>query len=86
MITRHILVNKLSAYLNHQLTLHELVDWAENAMMEEEFDPKDFETIRYVISRLGLADVKEFGLSWEDCEDYLKRLGFHAEVEVKQTD
>jgi hypothetical protein len=35
-----------------------------------------------VISRLGVADVRAFGLAWEDCEDLLKKLGYAARVEV----
>ena len=50
--------------------------------MDEDFDERDFETIRDVTSRLGLADVREFGLTWEDCEQYLARLGYKAKVEV----
>ena len=32
------IAEKLSAYLHHELTLNELVDWAERAMMEDEFE------------------------------------------------
>ena len=52
-----------------------LFDWAERAMMEEDFDERDLGTIRDITSRLGLADVREFGLTWEDCEVFLSRLG-----------
>ena len=44
----------------------------------------DLETIRDIKSRLGLADVREFGLSWEDCEGYLSRLGYRTKVDVVQ--
>jgi len=40
-------------------------------MMEEEFEEGYFDILRDLISRLGLADVEKFGLTWEDCEDYL---------------
>lgn len=33
--------------------------------------------------RLGLADVREFGLAWEDYEDLLESLGYTARVEIK---
>ena len=54
-------------------------------MMEEEFDERDLNTIRDITSRLGLADVREFGLAWEDCEGYLSRIGYRAQVDVVQT-
>jgi hypothetical protein len=84
MITRHTVAAKLTDYLHHRLTLEELVDWAEQAMMEGEFDQNDFETLRDIISRLGLANVKEFGLTWEDCEEFLLRLGYQVRVEVSE--
>lgn len=51
---------------------------------EEEFDERDLDTIRDITSRLGLADVREFGLTWEDCDAYLLRLGHRAKVDVVQ--
>jgi hypothetical protein len=53
-------------------------------MMDQEFDDRDFDTIHDITSRLGLADVREFGLTWGDCEAYLSRLGYRAKVEVVQ--
>jgi len=64
------------------MTLAEMVDWAEQAVMEEEFDQTNLETIRDIVSRLGLADVRAFGLTWEDCEAFLSRLGYRVRVEV----
>jgi hypothetical protein len=42
------------------------------------------ETIRDVTARLGLSDVREFGLTWEDCEAYLAGLGYRASVDIVQ--
>ncbi len=81
-VTRKQVAEKMIDYLNHRITLSELVDWAEKAMQEGEFEEQDFETIRDIVSRLGVADVKAFGLSWEDCEEFLRRLGYRARVEV----
>ena len=84
MITRDSLASQLRDYLQHRITRAALVNWAENAMMEEEFDGPDLDTIRDITSRLGLADVREFGLTWEDCEGYLSRLGYRTRVDVVQ--
>lgn len=84
MITRELLASRLRDYLQHRITRTALVDWAEHAMMDEEFDDRDLDTIRDITSRLGLADVREFGLTWEDCEAYLSRLGYRAKVDVVQ--
>jgi len=80
MVTRATLQEKLLAYLNRQMSLAELVDWAETAMMDGEFDERDNDLLTEIISRLGLADVREFGLSWDDCYEFLGRLGYRVEV------
>ena len=81
-VTRHQIAQKIADYLNHSLSLDQLVDWAEEAMQEGEFEEKNFEDIRDIIGHLGLADVKSFGLTWQDCEDFLRRLGYQARIEL----
>jgi len=81
-ITKQIVADKIAAYLHHEVSLEQLVDWAENAVMEGEFAARDSAPLSAVISRLGLADVRTFGLTWEDCEQLLKQLGFSTRVEV----
>ncbi len=81
-ITRQGVADKLSTYLKGQQSLADLVSWAEEAMREEEFDESDFRDIRDVVSRLGLADVAAFGLTWEDAVEMLSRLGYRARVEI----
>lgn len=83
-VTRQEVARKLIDYLHHRITLAELVDWAEWAMMEADFDERDFETLRDIVSRLGLADVKAFGMTWDDCEDFLSRLGYRVSVMVSK--
>jgi len=81
-ITKQTVAEKLAAYLRHDLTRAQLVDWAENALMEGAFAEPDTDAIRDVVARLGVADVRAFGLTWEDCEALLARLGYRARVEV----
>ncbi len=81
-ITSKIVAEKLSAYLHHELSLAELVDWAETIMMEGNFEKNNYETLREIVSRLGVADVKAFGLTWEDCEGFLNQLGYAVRIEV----
>lgn len=82
MITKEIVVDKLSDYLKHKVSLEELVEWAEMNMMEGEIDIHHNEEIRNVLARLGLADVRAFGLTWEDCEQLLSNLGYFAQIEI----
>jgi len=83
-IEKRDVVAKLTDYLNHRITLHELVAWAESAMMDGDFVGKDWKTVRDVVARIGVADVRAFGLTWEDCEKSLMGLGYRAKVEVSQ--
>lgn len=81
-ITKQIVADKLAAYLRHNISLAELVDWAEQPMMDGEFTENDMEAVTSVIARLGLADVREFGLAWEDCEQLLRQLGYATRVDI----
>jgi hypothetical protein len=68
--------HKLAAYLHREISLAELVAWANVAMMEADFVEVYYDAIRDAVARLGLADVQAFGLTWEDCTSILKRLGY----------
>ena len=82
MITRDTVREKLLAYLNQRLTLAELVDWSENALLNDEFEAHDSAILRDIIARLGVADVRQFGMTWEDCTEFLRRLGYTVEVKA----
>ncbi|HET6402140.1 MAG TPA: hypothetical protein VFH95_12170 [Candidatus Kapabacteria bacterium] len=81
-ITKQTVAKKLAAYLHRESSLAELVDWAENALMDGDFDAGDAPMLADVVARLGLADVRSFGLTWEDCAEILEELGFEAHVDV----
>ncbi|MDQ6623139.1 MAG: hypothetical protein M3Y86_06595 [Verrucomicrobiota bacterium] len=83
-ITRQITADKIADYLHGKLS--QAVDWAEWAMMDTEFEPADIELLSDIIGRLGLADVAEFGLRWQDSEEFLRRLGYRAIVTVSSQD
>jgi hypothetical protein len=82
LVTCESVAENLGAYLRHDLSLAALVDWAESALMNGDFDPAHLTTIRDAIARIGAAAVRTFGLSWEDCEQLLSQLGYSAQVNV----
>lgn len=82
MITKENIAHHILAYLQHKITLTELVDWAENAVQEDEFEPNNETLLMQILGSLGLSDVKTFGLTWEDCENIMKRLGYEIKVEA----
>ena len=82
MITRLLTAKKIGAWLHHEMSLEALVDWAEMAIMQETFDDPHATDLAAIVGRLGAADVRSFGLTWEDCEQLLKRLGYTAHVDI----
>jgi hypothetical protein len=81
-ITKQTVADKIAAYLHHDISVEQLVDWAENVLMDGEFAEQDAATLAAVVGRLGVADVRAFGLTWEDCEQLLRRLGFSTRIEI----
>lgn len=81
-ITKRTVAAKIASYLHHETSLADLVDWAERALMDEDFYPADIAVLADVVARLGAADVRAFGLTWEDCEAMLATLGYSARVEI----
>jgi hypothetical protein len=79
MITRETVAKMLGDYLHGDLALSELVDWSENSIAEEEFENAK---LMEIVGRLGLADVRAFGLAWEDFREMLRALGLAARVDL----
>jgi len=82
MITRQTIANELLNYLNHRISMAELVDWAENLIMEGDAEEAHAKTIMLALGRIAAADVKDFGLLWEDCESIMQALGFTIKVDA----
>lgn len=86
-ITKETVGEKISAYLQGTLSQAELVKWAEDAFFDDdvEFAKHNENLIRDILGHLGAADVKQFGLTWEDCKEYLHALGFSLHVELEKS-
>jgi len=84
MITKQTVTHQLQEYLDGRLSQEDLVAWAETAMMgDEPLAETDAATIADILSKLGLSDVREFGLTWQVIRDMLDHLGFSAHVELQ---
>ncbi|MDN3510335.1 hypothetical protein [Candidatus Jettenia sp. AMX1] len=81
-VTREMLVNMLIDYINRRIDTSNLISWAEDMMREADFEDQYFELLRDITARIGLADVREFGLYWDDCCDYLHKLGYRVKIEI----
>lgn len=81
-ISKETVKGKLAAYLRHEISVAEVVSWAEDALMEGDFVESEAGPIADVLAQLGVADVRAFGLTWEDCERLLAQLGYTARVDI----
>ena len=78
-VSKHLLAEKLSSYLNHDITKEELISWSEHQMQETTFESDDVQSI---VARLGVMDAKNFEVSYEELSEMLARLGYKLKVEV----
>jgi hypothetical protein len=81
-ITKQLLAVNLINYLQHKKSLDDLVDWAENALMEGIIHEEDLDIVGSILSRIGVADVKIFGLTLEDCDEMMRKLGYELKIDA----
>ncbi len=81
MIARQMISDQLLNYLNKQITLAELVNWAENCMVTGGFDPdEDVDMLVDIIMYLAAADTPPFPLTWDVCSEFMEQLGIPVKV------
>lgn len=74
------MAEKIGAYRQGRLSLTDVVDWAENAPVESESAEEDAGFLLQIVDRLGVADIRTFGLTWEDSGHLLRQLGYTTRV------
>lgn len=82
MITKDEVAAKMSAFLRHEISEKEVVDWAETAMLNADFHQDGHGAIRDAVARIGTVDVRQFGLTVSDCEAILDSLGYQLNLEI----
>ena len=55
--------------INKEIDLSTLAAWVKDMIKKADFENGSFEFIRGILARIGLADVREFDLKWDDCYD-----------------
>lgn len=79
-VTRKMAAERLLAWLGGELPKEKLVDWAENALLAGDFSDHEMADLTEILAKIGLADVRAFGLTWEDCSELMARLGYRMEI------
>jgi len=69
-------VEQSVAYLAHGIALPDLVDLAESAMMDGEFEAEDPKQLKQIVGRLGAADERELQPAWEELDQIVDGLGY----------
>jgi hypoxanthine phosphoribosyltransferase len=74
-LTRGAILQELSSYLNHEATLTQLVAWSQATLAEGDLSLDDERLLRDLVDRAGQPDSDSYGLTLEDCREFLGRLG-----------
>lgn len=83
MITREMVVARILAHLNQELSEQELVAWAEASLVdifESESDNADEPLLLDVLSYVAAGGTPGFPLSWSVLSQFLERLGTKVRV------
>jgi hypothetical protein len=51
-------------------------------MCDGDFDEAQSAVLSDIVARIGVADVRAFGLTWEECREMLSSLGLSAKVDL----
>ena len=78
-VSRQMVADQLSRYLNHRVSKEELINWCECQMQEESFENG---SVKEIVARIGLMDAKNFEVSYEDLSAMMSQLGYRLKVEV----
>ncbi|MBK8396709.1 MAG: hypothetical protein IPL26_15925 [Leptospiraceae bacterium] len=84
MITKETVKQRIQDYLLLKISLRSLVEWAEDSFMQAEFDEKDATIISDILSKIGVSNVKNFGIQWHEWNEFLSMLGYEIRIELNQ--
>jgi hypothetical protein len=79
-LTKQDVADNLLNYLQHKTSLNDLVSLAELMVMDASIKQGEEEIVMEVIGKIGVADVKQFGLYWDDCETMMHKLGYKFQI------
>lgn len=79
MTTKADCAKKIAAYLDDQISHDDLVKWAWDALVEEDFPEKDALTLLDVLMDVSASKSPAFAHSAEDYKSHLRRLGYRLD-------
>ena len=80
-VVSQTVVEKLLAYLNQEITLSSLVDWAKNTIVHGQLEPtEDVEMLENILTYLAAVDATHTLLNWNICADFLDKVGVKLQI------
>ena len=85
-ITRDILATKILAFLNLTISPKEIAEWAENAMLNAEYEEVYFDVISDALAKVGLVNVESFEIPISEFLTILQKLNYSIIFGLNPTD
>ncbi len=79
-LARNAFLQRVNAYLNQDISLEQLVDWAQTAVDKGQLSQDDESLLRDLVTRAGEPSGDSFGLTLEDLAEFLGRMGHELRV------
>jgi hypoxanthine phosphoribosyltransferase len=79
-LTRGAILQQLNGYLKRDVTLSQLVSWSQAMLDEGDLSPDDESLLRDLVKRAGQAGSDTYGLTLEDCSEFLQRLDHELHI------
>ena len=79
-LTRGAILQQLNGYLNGDVTLSQLVAWSQAMLAEGDLSPDDESLLRDLVKRAEQPGSDTYGLTLEDCSEFLKRLDHELRI------
>jgi hypoxanthine phosphoribosyltransferase len=82
-LMRNAILQKLNAYLDRQIRISALIDWARDTLQQGDLSPDDDALLQELVDRAGTPGSESFGLTLEDCAEFLGRLDYDLQITTR---
>jgi len=79
-LTRGAILRHLNRYLGQEITVAQLVSWAQETLAAGDLSDEDEALLRDLVARAGEPGGADFGLTLEDCSEFMTRLGYELRI------
>ena len=80
-LTDNDIAAKILDYLNHRISIKELVDWCEIMLLSDDIFFENTDTSMEILTKIGLANVEYFSINWEEWLYMIAKLNYKIRVD-----